>query len=222
MDWIEANGNCGGATTIHTIEGGGNDGCTAWGCRVSEHYGNSKFHMKIEHDTNGVWTVTRDGEVLSGFDPAPDSRAWDYIKQMHEERGSVIYSSEWVGWVPVDDCGGGGDLYSSSFSISNLVISGLVVQGPEPHECETPSPSPPAPTPTPPTPTPTPSPPAPTPTPPPPPAPTPTPGEGTCCWGGSSCDAVSDCHVDPYCGASESQCTGNCAGLWCVKTDALV
>merc|ERR1712232_1034054 len=50
LDWIEANGKCGGAATIHTIEGPGNDGCTAWGCRVSEHYGNSKFHMKIEYD----------------------------------------------------------------------------------------------------------------------------------------------------------------------------
>merc|ERR1711865_128732 len=83
LDWIESNGHCGGASTIHTIEGPGNDGCTAWGCRVSEHYSNSKFHMKIEHAANGAWTITRDGNVLSGFSPDP-SGAWDYIKQMHE------------------------------------------------------------------------------------------------------------------------------------------
>merc|ERR1712139_657010 len=125
--------------------GGGNDGCTAWGCRVSEHYSNSKFHMKIEHDTSGAWTVTRDGNVLSGYQPDP-SGAWDYIKQMHQERGQVLYSSEWVGWVPVDDCGtDAGDLYGSSFTISNLVISGSVVQGPEPAECATPPAPPPTP-----------------------------------------------------------------------------
>merc|ERR1712071_515877 len=120
---------------IHTIEGPGSDGCTAWGCRVSEHYSNSKFHMKIDHDANGAWTITRDGNVLSGYNPDP-SGSWAYIKQMHEERGQVLYSSEWTGWVPVDDCGtDAGDLYGSSFSISNLVISGSVVQGPEPTKC---------------------------------------------------------------------------------------
>merc|ERR1712176_363289 len=31
MDWLESNGNCGGASTIHTIQGGGGNGCTAWG-----------------------------------------------------------------------------------------------------------------------------------------------------------------------------------------------
>jgi len=135
LDWIEVNGHCGGAATIHTIEGPGNDGCTAWGCRITEHYGNSKFHMKVEHDGNGAWTITRDGQVMSGWNPDP-SGAWGYIKQMMQERGTVIYSSEWTGWVPADDCGtDAGDLYGSSFSISNLKIYGSVVQGPEPTEC---------------------------------------------------------------------------------------
>ena len=75
LDWIESNGKCGGAATIHTIEGPGNDGCTAWGCRVSEHYGRSKFHMKIEYDQSGAWTITRDGQVLGAWNPAPDGRA---------------------------------------------------------------------------------------------------------------------------------------------------
>lgn len=136
MDWIEANGHCGGAATIHTIEGPGNDGCTAWGCRVESHYSNSKFHMRIEYDENGIWTITRDGEELRDYNPVPDNRAWDYVKSMHEERGAVIYSSEWIGWVPVADCGtDAGDLYGSGFSISNLVVSGSVVKGPEPTKC---------------------------------------------------------------------------------------
>jgi len=137
LDWIESNGKCGGAATIHTIEGLGNDGCTSWGCRVSEHYGRSKFHMKIEYDQSGAWTITRDGQVLGDWNPSPDGRAWNYMKQMHEERGTVIYSSEWTGWVPVDDCGTNpGDLYGSSVTISNLVVSGSVVQGPEPTKCQ--------------------------------------------------------------------------------------
>merc|ERR1711862_699689 len=52
--------------------------------------------------------------------------------------------SQWTGsWVPADFCGGGpGDLGGSRFSISNLRISGSVVQGPEPQKCSGPQPSP--------------------------------------------------------------------------------
>jgi len=58
------------------------------------------------------------------------------VKKNHEERGAVLYSSEWVGWVPVSDCPSTEeDLYGSSFTVSNLVISGSVVQGPEPTVC---------------------------------------------------------------------------------------
>lgn len=76
-----------------------------------------------------------------------------------------------------------------------------------------PSPSPPAPSP------PGPSPPAPTPAP-----PSPPPSQGQCCWGGATCAATTDCHPDPYCGASEGNCKGNCAGVWCPKlqSDLLV
>lgn len=138
VDWLESNGHCGGATTLHTKPGPGSDGCTAWGCQSSYHYANSKFHMRIEYDQNGQWMVTRDGEVLSDYSPAPDSSAYALVKKNHEERGAVIYSSEWTGWVPVSDCGtSSGDLYGSSFTVSNLVISGSVVQGPEPVKCTT-------------------------------------------------------------------------------------
>lgn len=154
VDWTEVNGHCGGATTLHTKEGPGSDGCTAWGCRTTYHFeGKTQFHMKISYDTQGKWTVSKDGEILGDYNPSPGNTEWNYVKSMHESRGAVIYSSEWTGWVPLDDCGTNpGDLYSSSFSVSNLVISGSVVQGPEPKKCSDPSPTPsptpvPAPTP---------------------------------------------------------------------------
>merc|ERR1712224_371918 len=54
------------------------------------------------------------------------------------------------------------------------------------------------------------------PTPPTPPAPTPGKGPGNCCWGApdDTCDSVSDCHLDAWCGSSEDTCK-NCAGKWC-------
>merc|ERR1711937_808769 len=124
-------------------------------------------------------------------------------KSMHESRGAVLYSSEWTGWVPLDDCGTNpGDLYSSSFSISNLVVSGSVVQGPEPHECG--APTPPAPTPTPPAPTP----PAPTPT---PPAPTPSPTPGDC-PGGSLSACIDLCPADVFAPCVQS-CQRRCSSV---------
>jgi len=114
------------------------------------------------------------------------------------------------------------------YQVKQLAANAHLGPAPAPPAPPTPTPTPtppaPTPTPTPPAPTPTPTPPAPTPTPPPPPppTPTPTPGDSKCCWGGSSCDEASDCHVDAYCGASEGQCTGNCAGMWCTKADVLV
>lgn len=136
-DWTEVNGHCAGASTLHTVEGPGSDGCTAWGCRTQYHFnGKSSFHMKIDYDQSGQWTISRDGEVLDNLSPAPDDATWEYVKTIHETRGAVIYSSEWVGWVPVDDCGtDAGDLYGSSFEVSNLVISGSVVKGPVPSKC---------------------------------------------------------------------------------------
>jgi len=81
---------------------------------------------------------------------------------------------------------------------------------PEVSGAPTPSPVPPTPVPVPPTPVP-----VPVPVPVPAPSPTPMPASGTCCWGGSTCGATTDCHADAYCDASESQCTGPCAGVWC-------
>merc|ERR1712125_164996 len=66
--------------------------------------------------------------------------------------GAVIYSSQWVGWVP-GNCGGDGNLQASSFAVSDVKITGRVVQGPEPNRCNgPPTPTPPSPTPGPPSP----------------------------------------------------------------------
>lgn len=211
MDWIETNGHCGGAATIHTIEGPGSDGCTGWGCRNSYHYnefgGQSKFAMRVEYDWNGEWHITMNGQPLGAMDPYPDGRAWGVTKWFHEQKGAVIYSSQWTGWVPVSDCGGSGNLYGSSFTVSNLKISGTVVQGPEPTKCGGNGPSP-APGPAPP----------PHPAPAPPPAPAPTPNGGHCCWGGCG----NDCHNDAFCSSNAQQCTSNCGGSWCTSEDALI
>lgn len=140
IDWIETNGNCGGATTLHTRQGPGNTGCTAWGCSNKYNYnGQASFHMKISYGTDGSITVVRNGQTISqsSYSPQPESQDRSALVSQYQSRGAVIYSSQWVGWVPdISGCSSsGGDLGSSSFSISNLVINGKVVQGPTPTKC---------------------------------------------------------------------------------------
>jgi len=141
VDWLESNGHCGGATTLHAKEGPGNDGCTAWGCRASYHYnGKTSFHMRIEYGTDGTWTTIRDGQRIDGgtLSPHPGGADWGVVRSFYESKGAVIYSSEWVGWVPVDSCGGNaGSPDGSHFTVSNMKIHGSVVQGPKPRSCAT-------------------------------------------------------------------------------------
>jgi len=61
VDWLEANGNCAAATTLHTVEGNGG-GCNKGGCG-KEYWFNykPKFHMKISYDANGHWKTEMDG-----------------------------------------------------------------------------------------------------------------------------------------------------------------
>ncbi len=138
VDWIESNGNCGGATTLHTVEGPGPNGCTQWGCMYDYHYnGQSSFHMKVEYAADGTWTVTRNGQRITYAmeNPHPTSYDSSIIADYNNKYGSVITSTQWTGWVPVGDCGTSGDLGASRFSISNLVIYGDVKQGPTPTKC---------------------------------------------------------------------------------------
>jgi hypothetical protein len=137
------------------VSGTGEGACNYWGCRSTYSFGGPTFHMKVEYGNDGKFTITRDGQQISGdsLDPPASGNDWGIVKSTYESKGGVIYSSQWTGnWVPADFCGGGpGDLDGSHFSISNLRISGSVVQGPEPQKCSGPQPSP---TPSPPSPSP--------------------------------------------------------------------
>jgi len=153
IDWIETNGNCGGATTLHTRSGTGNNGCTAWGCSYTAGYnGKTNFHMKVSYALDGSITVVRDGVTISyssSYSPVPQTIDTTALSQAYSTKGAVIYSSQWQGWVPMDTCGSWKDLTSSTFTLSNLVINGAVVQGPTPNKCTSSPVSPVAPVPAP-------------------------------------------------------------------------
>merc|ERR1711943_171586 len=137
-----------------------------------------------------------DGSSL-GVDIGGDHHSGEGFQDVMSQYGAVIYSSQWTGWAP-GSCGGDGNLDASSFSVSNLRITGTVVQGPEPRKCS-PAPSPPTPSPVPPTP----SPPAPV-----PPTPTPTPSPSPSgCPGGSLAACIHLCPSDP---AAYQTCTQEC------------
>merc|ERR1712006_36495 len=98
------------------------------------------------YGADGSWTTIRDGQIINSgsLSPSPGGFDWGVIKSSYESKGAVIYSSEWQGWVPAEDCGTSGNLPGSHFSIRNLRIKGSIVQGPTPTRCS-PVPSPPAP-----------------------------------------------------------------------------
>ena len=136
IDWIESNGNCGGATTLHTIEGPGS-GCTAWGCSSKYKYnGKPSFHMKISYSLDGNVNVYRDNQLVQPYNPQPKPNELVVLVEQYKKYGAVIYSSLWKGWVPMENsCASNGDLPSSSFEVKNLKINGILVQGPEPSLC---------------------------------------------------------------------------------------
>lgn len=144
LDFVESNGNCGAAATIHTVPGPGNDGCTAWGCRTHWMYnGGTRYHMRVEYSQDGVQRVLKDGNELTDFNPVPNDQAWGVIKDNMQNKGVVLVGTEWTGWVALSEECNSGDanreneegLARSSFSISNLVIMGSPVQGPTPQKC---------------------------------------------------------------------------------------
>lgn len=141
-DWVESNGNCGGATTLHTVPGPGMF-CGSWGCRAEYHYnGQTSVKWRIEYDMQGHMTVKRGGETVSpgSLNPAAKDSDWAVVAKTMAEKGVVLYSSQWGGWVPVDSCGPAAHdpsptVDNSEFSISGLTIQGRVVQGPEATKC---------------------------------------------------------------------------------------
>lgn len=138
LDWIESNGNCGGATTLHDVEGTGqSQNCNGWGCGTDYTYDDgANFNMRIEFTTDGVMTAYRNGVELGPYYPTPQQLDWDNIKAAYTT-GAVIYSSQWVGWVPtIGDCPtNNGNLDAAYMEISNLVVAGTVTQGPTPAAC---------------------------------------------------------------------------------------
>jgi hypothetical protein len=154
IDFIESNGDCGGATTLHTNSGPG--GCSTgpgfgWGCKTAYHYydehsiGSAAFHMRIDFDASGEIIVRRwhkgghgvfdelDGD---DFHPKPDATAYRVIKAAHETTGMAIVSAQWQGETPVTECGTWpGDIDNSTFSVRNLKIAGKLVRGPAPPQC---------------------------------------------------------------------------------------
>jgi len=93
--------------------------------------------MKIEYDLAGHWTTIRDGQVISpgSLSPAPQDYDWSTLANAYRQHGAVFWSSEWVGWVPVAECGTSGDINSSGFAVKNIRVNGSVVQGPTPRKC---------------------------------------------------------------------------------------
>jgi hypothetical protein len=140
VDWIESNGDCGGATTLHTVQYGG--GCNAGGCQTMYNYGGQPtFHMKITYAADGTWVTYRNGQTIEpwNLNPQPSVSDWQIVANTYQTHGAVIMSSQWVGWVPAaGGCPGGnygGDYGGSWYKITNLKITGSVVQGPTPTLC---------------------------------------------------------------------------------------
>jgi len=134
MDIIEMNGNCLGQTTVHTWPNHNGD-CDRDGCAATKRV-SGKFHVKAEFSTDGWMTVQFNGQKNDGYNPSPSAACKANVVENMNTHGAQIQSSQWVGWVPGgNQCPGGGDLGGSSFTVSNLVVKGTVVQGPEPKKC---------------------------------------------------------------------------------------
>merc|ERR1711920_1108901 len=127
MDIIEMNGNCYAASTVHTWPNN-NGGCDRGGC-ASHMRVSGKFHVMAEFSPDGWMTPVINGYKNEKYNPSPSGNCKANVVQNMNSKGAQIQSSQWTGWVPGgDQCPGGGDLGSSSFTISNVVVKGTVVQ----------------------------------------------------------------------------------------------
>jgi len=120
LDWTENNGGCYQATTWHDDESGG-DGPGYGG---SGGLGGGTVPCSAQYSADGSHVDINIGG---------NSNSGNGQTGVLQSKGAVIYSSQWVGWVP-GDCGGG-DLGSSVYAVKNMKITGRVVQGPEPRRC---------------------------------------------------------------------------------------
>jgi len=138
LDIIEANGQCYFASTWHTVPGFNGGGCDAGGCAYDGALPGTNFHMKSVWSDTGDWLTYMDDQPLhvNNYEKNTLSDAdRQVVMDTMNNVGAAIESSQWQGWVPGTSCPGGGDLASSSFSISNLRVYGRVSHGPEPTRC---------------------------------------------------------------------------------------
>jgi len=122
MDWTENNGQCYAATTWHDPSDG-SDGA-GYGDHTNLNTGKNSYSAVYSDDGSHV-DLTVNGHTMGGPSHQQDMQS----------RGAVMYSSQWVGWVPGDWCGGDSDLGASAYEVKNLKITARVVQGPEPRRC---------------------------------------------------------------------------------------
>lgn len=193
LDIIEANGNCKMATTLHTFPTDGtpnNPNCDRWGCGSTATLSGQKFHIKADFAQDGTLTVYMDGKANDHYSPFPGSGSNAEVVKTMNSIGAIIESSQWFGWVPAQDScprGSRDRLAGSRFTISNVRVTGKVVQGPKPTKCTGP---------------------APTPTPPGPPSPpSPAPSAGCCSWDNKDCQGTGYCN-------QKDHCEGSCNGKW--------
>lgn len=121
IDFTENNGGCYQASTWHEDPAGGDKS----GHGGSGGMSGGVVHMKATYSEDGNHVDVKVGGSSYGGNG---------LETLMSQYGAVIYSSQWVGWVP-GSCGGDGDLQASSFSVSNVKIKGRVIQGPKPTVC---------------------------------------------------------------------------------------
>jgi len=95
VDWIESNGFCGGASTLHTVPGtGASQDCNGWGCGVDYTYGGKPlFTMNVSFDAQGHWTTMRDGKSIGALNPVPQQLDWNNLVDAFTKQGVVISST---------------------------------------------------------------------------------------------------------------------------------
>lgn len=145
LDLTENNGRCEFATTLHTYETDGtpsNRNCDRWGCAATQKIpASGAFHMKAAFSANGTVTVSMDGVVNPAYSPVPSASSNGVVVETMKSLGAAIESSQWFGWVPAaSDCpsGDASRLASSFVTVTNVKVSGTVVQGPTPDKCTKP------------------------------------------------------------------------------------
>merc|ERR1719359_544897 len=133
LDIVENNGNCKAQTTVHTVPLWGNPDCDRGGCATLGNIWKGTFDVITHWAEDGTMTVTMNDQH---FNPPMTWRAKEILRKTMNERGALLVSSQWTGWVPCEYCcPQGGDLAASKFKISDVKIQGRYVHGAEPTEC---------------------------------------------------------------------------------------